>query len=155
MRTLPLYNPAPADSDGWHAVRAPGGYEWWYFDAEDPTGRIQIVAIFLEGFIFHPGYLRAHARFVRRPTRHRPPVAGDFPCGYFVVYEDGKILSQFMTQVPPEAFSASPDRPDVTLGANRLTRDTDGTLRLRLAGTPWRVTFQGPSAMLARSLRPI
>ena len=61
-------------ADGWHAVAAPGGYEWWYFDAEDPATDTQLVAIFMEGFVFHPGYIRAYELYRRRPTRVAPPL---------------------------------------------------------------------------------
>ena len=26
----------PPIPDAWHNITAPGGYEWWYFDAEEP-----------------------------------------------------------------------------------------------------------------------
>ena len=67
MKVLSLFTP-PADPDAWHHVAAPGGYEWWHFDAEDVSGQIQITAIFFDGFVFHPGYLRRYASFLRRPT---------------------------------------------------------------------------------------
>lgn len=146
MNPLPMFT-APADPDAWHRVTAPGGYEWWYFDAEDPAGRVRLVAIFLEGFVFHPGYLRRYARYRRRPTRVAPPVPGEYPCAYFVLYEDGKIAGQFMSQYPAGAFAASPDRPDVRVGPNRFRREADGSLRLSLSGTPWRLTWRGPKLL--------
>ena len=151
MPTLPMFD-HPADPDAWHHVTAPGGYEWWYFDAEDVTGQFQLVAILLEGFVFHPGYLRRYARYLRRPTRTPPPVAGEYPCAYFVLYEDGKVAGQFMTQVGPSDFSAAADRPDVRVGPNRFRRADDGTLRLSLAGTPWRLTWQGPKLLGGQEL---
>ena len=98
--------------DAWHQVTAPGGYEWWYFDAESHDGRTQIVAIFLEGFVFHPGYLRRYFRFLKRPTKHAPPTAGDYPCVYFAVYRDGRVLRQFMTQFGPKGFRADAAFPE-------------------------------------------
>ncbi len=70
MPTIPMFTPTPVP-DAWHAVTAPGGYEWWYFDAEDRPD-LRVVAILFEGFVFHPGYLRAYARYRRRPTRGGP-----------------------------------------------------------------------------------
>jgi carotenoid 1,2-hydratase len=151
MPVVPLFE-TPADPDAWHRVAAPGGYEWWYFDAEDATGRFQLVAIFFEGFVFHPGYLRRYARYLRRPTRRTPPVAGDFPCAYFVLYEDGKIRSQFMAQYPPSEFRASADRPDVRVGPNTFRREKDGSLRLELRGTPWQLTWRGPMLLDGQTL---
>ena len=151
MPTLDLYQPNFV-ADAWHQVRAPGGYEWWYFDAEDPATETQIVAILLEGFVFHPGYLRKYAAYRRRPTRRVPPVAGDFPCAYFVVYKHGKLAHQFMTQYRPEQFAASREAPRVRIGKNQFERQPDGTLRLALTGTPWRVTARGPQTLVTDTL---
>lgn len=151
MATLPLYS-TPAHPDAWHRVTAPGGYEWWYFDAEDAAGDVQLVAIFLEGFVFHPEYLRRYFRYLRRPTRRRPPVPGEYPCAYLAVYEKGRVLAQFMSQYAPVAFAASCDAPDVTLGPNRLTRAADGSLRLHVRGAPWRLTWRGPQTQAALQL---
>jgi hypothetical protein len=89
MPSIAMYEP-PATPDAWHRVMAPGGYEWWYFDAEDAATDTQVVAIFLEGFVFHTGYLRAYARFVRNPTAAPPPLPGDWPCVYLCVYRAGR-----------------------------------------------------------------
>jgi carotenoid 1,2-hydratase len=154
MPTVPMLTPT-AVADAWHAVTAPGGYEWWYFDAEAAgggDGDLRVVAILFEGFVFHPGYLRAYARYRRRPTRVAPPLPGDFPCAYFVVYRGSAIVAQFMTQVPAAAFIASGDRVDVTVGPNRLTTGADGALRLSLSGTPWVLTGRGPRALVGQTL---
>jgi len=150
--TVPLYNPAPAHPDGWHAVTSPGGYEWWYFDAEDDTGNLQIVAIFLEGFVFHPGYLRRYDRYLKRPTRRRPPLPGQYPCAYFVVYERGKIVAQFMTQVPPGEFRAAADAADVRVGPSTLVTTADGGYRLRMRGVPWTLSATGPKTLEGQRL---
>jgi carotenoid 1,2-hydratase len=143
---------APADPDGWHEVTAPGGYEWWYFDADDPSNDTHVVAILLEGFIFHPGYLRTHARFARRPTRHSPPRPRDYACAYLVVYRGKRIVHQFMTQYRADQFHASPDAPRVTLGPNRLWRDESDAYRLSLRGVPWQLTGRGPKTLHGQSL---
>jgi hypothetical protein len=151
IESIPLYSPAN-HPDGWHQVTAPGGYEWWYFDAEDPATDTQIVAILLEGFIFHPGYLRHWAKYTRRPTRTKPPMPTDYACAYLCVYRGGTILHQFMTQYRADQFRASPDGPDVAIGPNRLWRDGD-SLRLSLRGAPWKLTGQGPKTLTDRVLR--
>ncbi|MEL7237509.1 MAG: hypothetical protein AAGK78_01500 [Planctomycetota bacterium] len=138
--------------DAWHQVTAPGGYEWWYFDAEDPETDTHLVAILLEGFIWHPGYLRQFGRFAKRPHKHVPPVAGDFPCSYLVVYQGGKIRKQFMVQHRPEQFSASPDTPDVRLGPCTMRQTDDGVYRLHLEGTPWHLTGRGPQFLNDQTL---
>ena len=140
-----------AAADAWHAVGAPGGYEWWYFDAEDVAKDIYVAGILLDGFVFHPGYLRAYARYRRRPTRRRPPVAREYPCAYFVVYERGNIAHQFMTQYAAGAVVAAKDRPEVQVGPNRFWRE-DGALRLKLSGTPWILTGMGPKTLAGQRL---
>jgi len=134
VRTLPLYDPAPPDADGWHAVRSPGGYEWWHFDAEDDSGQVRFVIGMGEGFMFHPGYLRRYYQFLADPTRHVPPLPGGYPCIWFVAFEGERVLAEYLTQVRPEEFAASAAGPEVRVGPNHLSRNADGSLRLRLSG---------------------
>jgi carotenoid 1,2-hydratase len=154
MPTLPLYVPPPQQpfADGWHQVTAPGGYEWWHFDAEDPATDTQLVAMFAEGFVFHSGYIRAYERYRRRPTRIQPPLPRDYICAYFVVYRGGKILHQFITQYPAGEFAAATDRLDVRVGPNHCRAEVDGTIRLTLKGTPWVLTGRGPQTLAGRTL---
>ena len=139
------------DADGWHGVGAPGGYEWWYFDGEDGGGEVQIVGIILDGFVFHPGYLRRHFRYLRNPTKHAPAVARDFPCAYFVIYDKGKIAAQFMTQYPAGTLVAAADGVRVEMGTNSLVRE-DGEYRLQMQGTPWKLTGRGPQTLMGQRL---
>src|SRR4051812_14710838 len=101
MPILPLYNP-DAPPDAWHEVRAPGGYESWYFDAEDPSGDRLIVVIFSQGFTHAPMYLRRYARYRRHPTRITPPVPEEFPNLYVAYYEGGEQVHQSSTIFPLE-----------------------------------------------------
>jgi carotenoid 1,2-hydratase len=151
MPTLPLLIPTSVP-DAAHQVTAPGGYEWWYFDAEDAANDRQIVAILFDGFVFHPGYLRAYARYFRNPTRTAPPLPSQYRCAYFVVYERGKILSQFMCQYPHADFRARTDRPDVVLGSNQFHLADDGSLNLRMRGRPWVLTWHGPKHLTSQTL---
>ncbi len=150
MATLPLYDRNPI-ADASHRVCSPGGYEWWYFDAEDTGTDTQVVAIFFEGFVFHPGYLRAYKRYLKRPTTTLPPTGADYPCAYFLVYRNGKILHQFMTQYRRDQFDAARDRAAVTIGPNTLTT-VDGAMRLHLEGAPWTLTWHGPKKALDQTL---
>jgi carotenoid 1,2-hydratase len=155
MADVPLLR-QPAHADAWRDVRSPGGYEWWYFDAEDAASDVQVVGILLDGFVFHPEYLRRYGNYVRRPTRAAPPQAREYPCAYFVVYEGGKIAAQFMTQFAAGSLRASGERPEVELGPNRMRVD-GGAYQLELSGAPWKLTGQGPKviqgATLTASLR--
>ena len=133
MPTLPLYT-VPPHPDAWHRVTAPGGYERWHFDAEDPAGRVRLVAVFAQGGYFQTDYLRRYARYRRRPTRHRPPVPGEYPWASFAVYEDGRPLGCWRSRHRPGEFSASAERPEVRIGPSAFGPGDGGSLRLRLAG---------------------
>lgn len=151
MPTLPLLIDNPI-LDASHRVAAPGGYEWWYFDAEDQASQLRIVAIFLDGFVFHPGYLRAYGRYRRHPTRIAPPLAREYPCAYFVVYQGERIVKQLMCQYAPADFRAKSDRPDVVLASNQFHRADDGSLNIRLRGRPWELTWSGPKHLEEQTL---
>lgn len=154
MGSLPLHTPHPDGGiDAWHQVAAPGGYEWWYFDAEDPAQDIQIVAIFLEGFVFHPGYIRAFNRYLARPTRRPPPLPREYPCVYFAVYEKGRLAAQFMSSYPAGALCALTSSPQARLGTCSFDRGDDGSFQLELAGRPWHLTFLGPRLLANAQLR--
>jgi carotenoid 1,2-hydratase len=146
MPTISLFTPAQTP-DAAHQVTAPGGYEWWYFDAEDTTGQLRMVAIFFQGFVFHPGYLRAYGKYRRRPTCNTPPLPEQYPCVYFVLYRQKQIIAQFLTQYPPEAFSAASDRLEVSIQSNHLSKKEDGSIELRMGGMPWVLTSRGPKLL--------
>ncbi len=141
----------PQHPDAHHRVKAPGGYEWWYVDAASSDSRTHVVAILFDGYCFHPGYLRTHARFLRRPTKTNPALPSDYPCAYLAVYRDGKLHRQFLTQVPPDQFEASTTEPRVRVGRSSLVPTGDG-LRLFMAGTPWTLTARGPQLIEKESL---
>lgn len=176
MPTLPLYTPNPV-ADAWHEVRAPGGYEWWYFDAEDAANDRQIVAIFFQGFVFHPEYLRRHFAYLRNPTKHEPALPAEYPCVYLVLYERGRIRAQFMHQYSPKDFSALHDSLNVSIGRNSILplpvrgerageRVSDelkspsphpsprilGGARLSMCGAPWKLTGTGPQLLADQKL---
>src|SRR5690349_6074304 len=100
MPTLPLYNPA-AVPDAWHEVIAPGGYEWWHFEAEDSAGELEVVADFYDGEPDSALYRRAYARFRRQPTRVTPPVPRDYPCVRFRVWEKVETVVECTGHFPP------------------------------------------------------
>jgi carotenoid 1,2-hydratase len=151
MPKISLLTP-PAHPDASHQVVAPGGYEWWYFDAEDSTSDLRLVAIFFQGFVFHPGYLRAYRRFRCSPTRSAPPMPADYPCVYFVLYRGSEIVGQFMSQFKPDDFSAATDRVELSVGSNGLTTTDQGVLHLRCEGVPWVLTGRGPKTLESQQL---
>jgi hypothetical protein len=131
MPTLPLYTP-PAVPDACHRVIAPGGYEWWHFDAESASGDVTVVARIGVGFLFPPHYLRRYRRYRRRPTRHPPPVPAEYPAVQCLVFEGGQLVADAAVHFRPQEFAASERQAEVRVGSNAFVRESNGLLRLRL-----------------------
>jgi hypothetical protein len=131
MPKLPMYH-TPTDPDAWHRVTAPGGYEWWHFDAEDEAGEVRVVARLYDGHPFDAEYVRAYRRFLRNPTLRTPPMPVDFPYAELAVYRGETIWGQFGVRFPRGAFIGSVDRLEVALGPNRLTK-ADRVFRLLMS----------------------
>ncbi|HEV2295611.1 MAG TPA: hypothetical protein VGR35_17315 [Tepidisphaeraceae bacterium] len=133
MPTLPLVNnPAPADVDAPRRVVAPGGYEWWYFEAHDPVADLRVTAILFDGNPFHPGYLRRYAWYRRFPTRLLPPLPCDFPGVFVRVYEKDRLVVGAMRQHKPGACRLG--ETGVSVGGDGFTRAADGAMRLTIDG---------------------
>ncbi|MGB7161067.1 MAG: hypothetical protein WBD40_23600, partial [Tepidisphaeraceae bacterium] len=156
MPTLPLLanlTPATADThaDAPRRVLAPGGYEWWHFEAFDPRADVRIVVILFDGNPFHPGYLRRYQWYRRLPTRVHPPVPRDFPCVFVRVYEKDVLVAGTTWQHDPGA--CNPTTRGVRIGADGFTRLDDGTLRLTV-GRSLDLTFRPRGARPAAEARP-
>ena len=163
MPTLPLFiapdvHPLDVSPDAAHVMAAPGGYEWWHFDAEDAGGGVQLAATFYDGCPFHPGYLRAHARYLRRPTRVPPAVPVEYPCVAVAAYVSGRPVVRRVVQYPPDTLRASDGRPELRVGPHSLTATAGGALQLAVAGTAslsFRPSCAGPAVerrVLSREL---
>jgi len=133
MTVVPLFR-TPAVPDAWHQSTAPGGYEWWRFYAEDVANHLRVVADFFDGNPFHPGYLRAYARYRRRPTRVPPPTPQNFRCVRFSFYRGDEIVAEFAARYEPSAFRASTERASVCIGPNQFSTDDVGTRELTIIG---------------------
>ena len=145
MPTLPLFVPPGVRSPiAWHRVTAPGGYEWWHFDAEDARGDLRVVATLYDGFPFHPEYLRAHARYLRRPTRVAPAVPSQYTCADVAVYDGDRRVVRSLTRYPPGTFTASDERLELSVGPHAVRSDHDGVLQLTL-GDVAKLTFRPAS----------
>ena len=151
MLTVPMYTTPPLP-DASHRVGAPGGYEWWYFDAEDASTDTRVVAILFDGFVFHPGYLRAIESFRKHPTKVTPPLPGEYPCAYLAVYRQNKLLGQFMSQFPAGSCIASTEVLDVAVGPNSVRRQADGAIQVSMTGRPWVLTGRGPKTLIDQTL---
>jgi hypothetical protein len=159
MPTLPLYTPNPAHPNASHAVLAPGGYERWYFDAESADGKVVVVIVFAIGSPDHPDYseyLKRHGRYLRGPTRNRPPVPGEFPSVSIAVHEEGRTVSHVVRAVAPGSFKASPDRPGLAVEDDAVICEPDGGFRLRAGGVDlaFRPLLSHAPRDLARPSRP-
>lgn len=102
--TLPLFTP-PGNPNGWHRVMAPGGYEWWRFEAMDERNDRQIIAVIGQGWPFHREYVRRYRRYMRHPTRYPPPVPQDFPFVWFVLQERARLRASFFVSEGMQRFS--------------------------------------------------
>ncbi len=133
MPTLPLVtNPAPADVDAPRGVIAPGGYEWWYFEAHDPVADVRVTALLFDGNPFHPGYLRRYAWYRRFPTRVSPPLPSEFPGVFVRVYEKGFVVWRAVRHHAPGACRVT--ERGITVGDDGFTRSADGSMRLTIRG---------------------
>src|SRR5687768_2346621 len=131
MPAIPLYTD-PSYPDASHAVRAPGGYEWWTFDAEDAAGDTQLFVTLVEGHETDPGYLRAYARFRRRPTRVPPPVPRGYAFACFALYRGGRLAHRSITHYPASQVEASTDRLHVRVGPN-CCRATENGVQIEIS----------------------
>jgi len=121
-------------ADACHRVTAPGGYEWWYFDAQDRNTGTFVVAVFHAGFVLHPQYLRRYHLYQSRPTRHAPPLPAEYPCVHLAVHEKGRSCSQFIHQYTATHVQASTSERRVTMGPNRLF-SSGNALQLHFEGS--------------------
>ena len=154
MPTLSLLdNPAPIHPDAPRSVRAPGGYEWWFFETHDPVADVRVTAMLFDGNPFHAGYVRRYAWYRRFPTRLAPPVPADCPGVLVRVYDKGKLVTGRMRQDGPSACRATD--AGVSIGPDGFTRGADGALRLTIRGV-FDLTFRpkGPSTPSLLAIAP-
>ena len=90
-----MYLPHLQPTDASHGVFAPGGYEWWHFDAEDEKGGLIAAVDFFNGCPAHPEYIKRHKQYKSSPTRHAPPLPEEYPCVSAVVYEQHVPILSF------------------------------------------------------------
>lgn len=142
--------------DAHHALRTPGGYEWWCFDALDAAGNGVVMVVF-EGLPFHPNYLSVLAR-TRRKARNafavpRPDVlASYYPATYFAAYQGRRRVAQFLNLYPPGTFEGSRESPELRCGPNRITLRRDGSFGLVARGYPFELHGATPRARVDQVL---
>lgn len=138
MPTLALFTRPPRPNAS-HNVLAPGGFERWHFDAEDSSGEYRLAIDFYEGFPFHPTYLRRYHRYLRSPTRIAPPLPQQFRAVTFTLFDSTKPIARLF-------------RLADEFGANAMTTDESGAIRLQLRGAPFEVTSSVPTLLNQQTL---
>jgi hypothetical protein len=124
-------------ADAWHRVTAPGGFEYWHFDAvgTGASAGVQIEAALFDGCPLDGGCRRRYAAYRRWPTHVRPPVAREYPGAFLAVYRQGRPAVQWLTRFAPGSIRASSEDLDVALGSCRAVAQSDGVhLRMRHNG---------------------
>ncbi len=130
---LPMLD-VPLERDAWHNVHAPGGYEWWRFDARSDDGSLLVVADFFAGCHQDAAYMRRYRRFLRRPTRHLPPLPAEHPVVSLAVYRDLKRVLNVWQKRFGADLSASANKASVRLGPHSFERSGEGNLEVVIAG---------------------
>lgn len=133
MPTVPMFIQHAQPTNASHGVFAPGGYEWWHFDAEDGGGNVVTIDV-CNGCPFHPEYVKRYQRYLKSPTRTRPPVPGDFPCVSACLYEQDRRTAGFHVVLPAGGLVASRERLELVAGANTVRVRGDGSTGVSIAG---------------------
>jgi hypothetical protein len=130
MPTLALFT-RPANPDASHQVLAPGGFERWHFDVDDPAANRRVLIDFFEGFPFHPKYLRRYHQYIAHPTRLAPPLPQEFRSVSLTLFENDDVVTRMF-------------RLGADYGASSMSIEADGAIRLQLRGAPWMAGQSGP-----------
>jgi carotenoid 1,2-hydratase len=102
----------------------PGGYAWWYFDAQSDDGQRALTAIFFIGSVFSPAY----AARIRRGENARPE---EHVAVNLALYERGKQVAWVMSEYGESALkSAGADGP--VIGESHIERLPSGGLRVHI-----------------------
>ena len=125
MPTIPLYT-TPADPNAWHAVRAPGGFEWWQFTAWVGAFEQYVVVDFIEGDPFDTRYRDAYRRYRKAPTRNPPPAPAAFGRASLLHCRNGSRTSGDVSG----PLIASAERLDLSVASLKAIREASGEIRV-------------------------
>lgn len=123
MPTLPLLQ-TPPTSDAWHQVKAPGGYEGWYFDLEDPTNKIRLLGHIGEGCHFKTTCKRQYYEYQKCPTKNPPPIPQNFPSIEFTILQANQLKATYRAQ-PAAPLQSSPTELNLHLDQSHLAARAD------------------------------
>ncbi len=109
----------------WHDMREPGAYEWWYFDAEDPSTGLSFVFIWFSGFPFSPYYTDHYEQW--KSNGSSPSCAAPLPSDYsgfsFQLYENGLESINFIKEGRNGLFESSRSEVGVRFEKNSFAYD--------------------------------
>jgi carotenoid 1,2-hydratase len=106
----------------WHDMKAPGAYEWWYFDAEDRESGLSFVIIWFAGFPFSPYYADRYEKWKKHPATP-PPLPADYSGFSFQLYENGRESINFIREGPNGLFESSRSGVGVRFEKNVFSLD--------------------------------
>lgn len=127
--SIPMYRRAD-DPDAPRRVTAPGGYEWWHFDAVSADARTRIIARFGFGPQFDAAWLRRYRRYRRRPTRVAPPIPSDEAYLELRIFHDGRQAADFCARAQSEAVEIEDAPLRIRIGTAALERAEEGVFHI-------------------------
>lgn len=146
----------PVDAFAWQGVFVPGGYEWWRFEVWEPAQGWQIILIFFDGWPFDQRYVRAYARYRRRPTRITPPFPKDWRGIHAAVYRGAQAEHRATVFAPPGPLIVTADPARIAIGPGFMAVQSNGSITLRIDPTDQlpaiRLQFETPHALPAPAL---
>ncbi len=110
--------------EAWHALDAPGAYEWWYFDAEDVRQGLSVVCIWFDGFPFSPFYNSRTERWRSGSSEDRP-LPSQHAAFSFQLYDQGRELVSFIKEGPDASFGQGPSRIGVRFENSSFSFDPE------------------------------
>lgn len=143
---------ASSAEDAWHALRQPGAYEWWYFDALSDDQEYGLVAIWFCGMPFSPDYNSHIDRHRRHPESVPPPDPCDYGAFSFALYHRGRTIAYSLVEYDADDFAASTAHPEVRTGRNRFTYDSDTATYRLVVDVPLTEVTTGIPVALGRRL---
>lgn len=115
--------------DVWHGNKAPGAYEWWYFDAMSDDGTEAVVACFLDNSVFSPRYNRklnmgTGQDAVGYPLVENANADQRFPAVFFAYYRNGKALYRAFNEFTSGDMDADETSPACRIGRSGFRFDS-------------------------------
>jgi hypothetical protein len=132
MRVIPLYS-WPADPLASHRVTAPGGFELWQFEAEDPLQALRVKVEFALGHPNDAEYQQAYRRFLRKPTCVDPPLPRQFASVWCSLTEAQREFCNVKARLASTDIIELDSGLDLRFRFARFARTEKGTVLLSVA----------------------